>query len=116
MTSPGVTSPPVSGPVTVALDDHTYEIDLTNKNARALRKALSPYIGVGRRVKTLRGAKVKHIRVGADARTIKEWFEQIDTRSPIAAGCRTTSEQPSKSPTSGSGIPRALKSAVRLRQ
>lgn len=59
--------------VTFALDGHTYEIDLTNKNAGALRKALSPYIGVGRRVRTSRGVKVRHIQVGPDARTIKEW-------------------------------------------
>jgi hypothetical protein len=59
--------------VTFALDGHTYEIDLTNKNAGALRKALSPYISAGRRVKTSRGAKVKHVQVGPDAKTIKEW-------------------------------------------
>lgn len=59
--------------MTFALDGQTYEIDLTNKNAGALRKALSPYVGAGRRVKTSRGARVKHVQVGADAKTIKEW-------------------------------------------
>jgi hypothetical protein len=59
--------------VTFALDGHTHEIDLTNKNAGALRKALSPYIGMGRRVTTSRGARVKHVQVGPDAKTVKEW-------------------------------------------
>lgn len=59
--------------VTFALDGRTYEIDLATKNAGALRKALSPYISVGRRVRTSRGVKVKSTQVGADTRTIKEW-------------------------------------------
>ncbi|MDX2972367.1 histone-like nucleoid-structuring protein Lsr2 [Kribbella solani] len=59
--------------VTFALDGQTYEIDLTNKNAGALRKALSPYVEAGRRVTTSRGARVKHTQVDPDARTVKEW-------------------------------------------
>lgn len=59
--------------VTFSLDGQTYEIDLTNKNAGALRKALSPYVSVGRRVRTSRGARVKHVQVGPDAKTVKEW-------------------------------------------
>jgi hypothetical protein len=59
--------------VTFAVDGQTYEIDLSNKNAGALRKALSPYVSVGRRVRTSRGARVKRTQVGADAKTVKEW-------------------------------------------
>ncbi|MFD3399857.1 Lsr2 family protein [Kribbella sp. NPDC058693] len=59
--------------LTFALDGQTYEIDLTNKNAGALRKVLSPYVGAGRRVKTSRGARVRHTRVGPDATTLREW-------------------------------------------
>ena len=35
--------------VTFALDGVTYEIDLTTANATALRDALAPYVGHGRR-------------------------------------------------------------------
>lgn len=56
-----------------ALDGQAYEIDLTNKNASALRKVLAPYVGAGRRITTSRGAKVKRTQVGPDARTVKEW-------------------------------------------
>ncbi|TDD28380.1 Lsr2 family protein [Kribbella turkmenica] len=59
--------------VTFSLDGKTYEIDLTDKNAGALRKALSPYVEAGRRVTTSRGAKSKRTQVGPDARTVKEW-------------------------------------------
>ncbi len=35
--------------VTFALDGVTYEIDLNSENAAALRDALAPYVGAGRR-------------------------------------------------------------------
>ncbi|WP_432948255.1 histone-like nucleoid-structuring protein Lsr2 [Kribbella sp. CA-253562] len=56
-----------------ALDGQAYEIDLTNRNAATLRKALAPYVDAGRRVTTSRGVKVKRTQVGSDARTVKEW-------------------------------------------
>ncbi len=59
--------------LTFALDGQTFEIDLTNKNAGALRKTLSPYVSAGRRVRTSRGARVKQVQVGPDAKTVKEW-------------------------------------------
>jgi hypothetical protein len=61
------------GTVTFALDGRTYEIDLSNKNSNALRKAVAPYVKAGRPLRTSRGARVKRTQVGADVRTIKEW-------------------------------------------
>jgi len=40
---------PADETVTFALDGVTYEIDLTAANATALREALAPYVGHGRR-------------------------------------------------------------------
>ncbi len=40
---------PADETVTFALDGVTYEIDLTKANATALRDALAPYVGHGRR-------------------------------------------------------------------
>lgn len=59
--------------ITFALDGKAYEIDLTNKNATALRKTLAPYVSAGRPVKSSRGARVKRTTVGSNSRTIKEW-------------------------------------------
>jgi hypothetical protein len=57
--------------VTFSLDGRTYEIDLTAKNANALRKAMQPYVVAGRAVKgTRRPARTK---VSADAQTVKKW-------------------------------------------
>jgi hypothetical protein len=82
--------------LTFALDGQSYEIDLTNKNAGALRKALSPYLSVGRRMKTSRGAKVSRTQVGSNARTIKEWARangyEFNDRGRIPNEIRTAFE------------------------
>jgi nucleoid-associated protein Lsr2 len=58
--------------ITFSLDGRTYEIDLTAKNANALRKAMQPYVVAGRPVK---GAQRRPTRtkVSADAQTVKKW-------------------------------------------
>jgi hypothetical protein len=58
--------------VTFSLDGKSYEIDLTAKNASVLRKALRPYVDVGRPIKGSRRRPVR-TKVGADARTVKRW-------------------------------------------
>jgi hypothetical protein len=61
------------GTVSFALDSQAFEIDLADRNAAALRKALLPYVDAARVVTTARGAKVKRTKVGSDAKTVKEW-------------------------------------------
>ena len=56
--------------VTFALDGVTYEIDLSEANARSLRDALGPYVAAGRRVG---GAR----RVGGSA-SVRTDKEQLD--------------------------------------
>lgn len=58
-----------------ALDGTEYEIDLSKKNAKALREALSGYIEAGRRVKAASaGRRRSAARGGRDeARNIREW-------------------------------------------
>jgi hypothetical protein len=60
--------------VTFGLDGKSYEIDLTSKNATALRRAIKPYVDAGRPLKgsSTRRRPVRS-KVGADSRTIKEW-------------------------------------------
>jgi hypothetical protein len=78
----GADIPPGRGEtVTFVLDGKAYEIDLTAKNAAALRKALRPYVEAGRAIegsgrRTTRsrvGADTRTVKVGADARTVKAW-------------------------------------------
>ena len=58
--------------VAFGLDGRSYEIDLTAKNARMLRKALRPYVEAGRPVTGSRRRQVR-TKVVADTRTVKEW-------------------------------------------
>jgi hypothetical protein len=58
--------------ITFSLDGKSYEIDLTAKNASVLRKAPRPYVDAGRPIKGSRRRPVR-TKVGADARTVKEW-------------------------------------------
>jgi hypothetical protein len=56
--------------VTFSIDGRSYEIDLTAKNATALRKALRPYVEAGRPINTS-GRRSVRTRVAADTRTVK---------------------------------------------
>jgi hypothetical protein len=58
--------------VTFSLDGRSFEIDLTAKNANALRRALRPYIDAGRLTDGSRRRPVR-TRVAADNRTVKQW-------------------------------------------
>jgi len=58
--------------VMFALDGHTYEIDLSTKNAEALRSAVAKYVEAGRRVgRTTRA--VKRSQTGPSAAEIRDW-------------------------------------------
>jgi hypothetical protein len=72
--------------VTFALVGVTYEIDLNNKNAAALRDALAPYVGAGRRTggRTSGGSRARTSRASApaaparrnDSASIREWARE----------------------------------------
>lgn len=80
------------GTLTFALDGQSYEIDLTSKNAEALRKIFSPYVGAGRRLKTARGVKVRRTHVDSDANTVREWARangyEVNDRGRIPSDIR----------------------------
>ena len=59
--------------VTFSLDGRSFEIDLTAKNANALRRALRPYIDAGRLTNGTRRRPVVRTRVAADNHTVKQW-------------------------------------------
>ena len=71
---------PADETVTFALDGREYEIDLTSKNAAALRKALDVYvkngrrIGGGRRGRTSGGpSSSSRSRSDIDTKAVREW-------------------------------------------
>ena len=82
--------------VTFALDGVTYEIDLNDENAEALREALAPYTGSGRRVSGRRssgGSGSSRKRSSKEDLTkIREWARsagyQVSDRGRISAEVR----------------------------
>ena len=67
--------------ITFGLDGATYEIDLNEKNASALRDALAPYVGHARKVSSSRRGRSSSARSsssttsanGASASEVREW-------------------------------------------
>jgi hypothetical protein len=79
--------------VSFSLDGKAYELDLSNKNAAAFRKAMAQYVENARRVgarSTVRGTSRRRAR-GGDNRTaqIREWARahghKVNERGRIAA-------------------------------
>jgi hypothetical protein len=63
--------------VTFGLDGRAYDIDLSARNAKALRKVLAPYVDSARRVKTGRPAggrtRTAAARSGSSTQDVREW-------------------------------------------
>jgi hypothetical protein len=64
--------------ITFGLDGYNYSIDLSSRNARALRRAMAPYVESARRVRAARQTR-QPARTGAsrdgggNSREIREW-------------------------------------------
>lgn len=60
--------------VSFGLDGTTYEIDLNDSNAAALRAALAGYVGHARKVGSPRGRKARSTPAsGPSARELRDW-------------------------------------------
>lgn len=61
--------------VTFALDGISYEIDLSEQNAQALREAMAPYVAVARRAGRNRSGRSRPTTPedGVDPRGVREW-------------------------------------------
>ncbi len=85
--------------VLFGLDGRSYEIDLSTKNAAALRKALEPYVSAARTVNgrsgLSRGARASSA-AGPDAATLRAWAiengYEVNTRGRVSAAIREAYE------------------------
>jgi hypothetical protein len=56
------------------IDGTSYEIDLSEKNAKTLRKALEPFVGAGRRTAgRLTRANARPVATGVDNGAVRAW-------------------------------------------
>lgn len=81
--------------VPFALDGKSYEIDLTEQNARALREALAPWIAAARRAGRApvpAPPAQRSPRRSGEASAIRKWAEengiQVSTRGRISSDLR----------------------------
>lgn len=82
--------------VSFGLDGTTYEIDLNDKNAAALRDSLAGYVGHARKVSTPRGRKNKSTTSGPSARELRDWARsngyQVSDRGRVPSDVRDAFE------------------------
>ena len=83
--------------VAFGLDGRSYEIDLNDKNAAALRDALARYVAAARRGGGSRGTAAKRrTQMGTSAREIRDWARsnghKVPDRGRIPADIREAFE------------------------
>jgi hypothetical protein len=80
--------------IVFGIDGRAYEIDLSTKNAAALRKSLDKYLPKARKVVPAKGApqitKGPRVRHDSDAGAIREWAAAHDM--PVSERGRISSE------------------------
>jgi hypothetical protein len=60
--------------ITFGIDGREFEIDLSEKNAKALRKAIEPFAGAGRRVSgPLTRGNATPVATGVDNQAVRAW-------------------------------------------
>ena len=64
---------PAAETVAFGLDGVTYEIDLSEKNARALRKAVEDYVASARRTGGRKARSTTVVATGVDNRAVRAW-------------------------------------------
>jgi len=68
--------------VSFQLDNSTYEIDVTSKEADALRGLFQDYIAVARKVGRKTGTAGKRTQVGTDAKLVRAWANENGLEVP----------------------------------
>lgn len=79
--------------VAFGMDGASYEIDLSAKNAKALRKTLSVFVNAGRQQRATAPVPVTRPRskpAGPDAAVIRQWAHQNDV--PVSVRGRVSAE------------------------
>ena len=82
--------------VSFGLDGTSYEIDLNEKNAAALRDALAGFVGHARKVTNSRGRKSRTTATGPSARELRDWARsngyEVSDRGRVPADVRDAFE------------------------
>ena len=78
---------PAAETVAFGIDGREFEIDLSEKNAKAMRKAIEVFIGSARRVGGRKVVTKTHVPTGVDNRAVRAWASsngiELSTRGRI---------------------------------
>jgi len=84
------------GTIAFALEGVEYQIDLSDKNADKLRKALQPYVNAGRRVGGRRRSGAAKSSSSSDTAAVREWAQgagyEVSARGRVSAAVREAYE------------------------
>ena len=87
---------PANEKVRFGLDGINYEIDLSKENAAALRDAIAPYVGAGRRIKGQRTRASGAASAGSSPAEIRAWAAEngyeVSARGRVPAEVRAAYE------------------------
>jgi hypothetical protein len=79
---------PAAETVTFGLDGREFEIDLSEKNAKALRKVLEPWASSARRIGGRKTRSTTAVATGVDTKAVRAWAAsngiEISTRGRIS--------------------------------
>lgn len=64
---------PAAETVSFGLDGREFEIDLSEKNAKAMRKTLEPWVAAARRVSGRQSRGTKRVETGVDTAAVRAW-------------------------------------------
>jgi hypothetical protein len=82
--------------VAFGLDGRNYEIDLNDKNAKALRAALAKYVAAARRAGGRTSGTRRRTQISSNAREIRDWARsnghQVPDRGRIPSNVREAFE------------------------
>jgi hypothetical protein len=80
---------PAAETITFGVDGREFEIDLSEKNAIKLRKAIGPWIASARRTGGRRGRPTTVVSTGVDTAEVRAWATangiEVSTRGRLSA-------------------------------
>jgi hypothetical protein len=89
---------PATETVRFSLDGRDYEIDLSEKNARALRKDLQPWTTAAYRTPRSRTGSTSRLETGVDSTAVRAWAASNGIELSPAAGSPATSSTSTEPP------------------
>jgi hypothetical protein len=101
---------PAAETVRLSLDGRNFEIDLSERNAKALRKDLAPWLAAARRVPGTRANGTTRVETGVDSAAVRAWAAsngiELSPEAASQATSSTSTEPPATDLRTSAGVAR----------